>query len=418
MKKSQKSRSLLKKTIGFSFLIFFGQIFGAAVGSGTRSKPQKCILSNGADVVLQEDFRMPTLVIAGIIFHTGSLNVPADKRGITDLIAENLIDENVFLRLRNRGIICKTRVFENHTEILAEMNPENLEFFFQTVCENCFSVTDLEILKKQKIIEAKVKRISFEDAVADEISSRISFGNRRAENVFNEKALLSVSRDDMKKYAEYLNKSHISVIVCGAVGYKNLIKVMQSTVCNLPSGHKVPPLRPFLTDKISAEITLENSRLNRSVQYIYAIARENMPAAESFFCIFDLEAFRFFEKTNDAIHNFHNYASNDGSYRKIVFYPKQDVSTDEFQKMYELFINRICKRGIAKKVISKAAVLKSTASSASDLYDLYLKTRNNHLNEVQEETEINNSKQFSEFCQKNLKQKPVLKIITKYRSDK
>jgi hypothetical protein len=215
-------------------------------------------------------------------------------------------------------------------------------------------------------------------------------------------------------------KCHISVVVSGAVGYKKLIKVLQSTVCNLLPRESVSA--DVCENRIFKEVYIESKYVGRSLHYFYKIPKEDLAPERAFFRIFRYELFDFLQKPGSLISHYScdDIISNGDCIREAIFYPRADVSIADFQRFYENFTDRICRQEITPDVFEKIKTLNdySLQFLMSDLYAVYTKIKNDHLNGVEEELEFNDSKQFNSFGEKILKQNFILKIVTKYRPDK
>jgi predicted Zn-dependent peptidase len=157
------------------------------------------VLSNGVNIVLQENFRMP-VVIVGVIFHTGFFHSPLHKRPITTLIAENFISDVSYMKLLDLGISYQVNVHGTYTEIVAEMNPKHLNRFLQIICENEFVVKDFEVQKKQLLIDGKLARDCHLNEVSSKILAEIHYKNYSANDTFNEAALATLTQKDVEKY--------------------------------------------------------------------------------------------------------------------------------------------------------------------------------------------------------------------------
>jgi hypothetical protein len=158
------------------------------------------------------------------------------------------------------------------------------------------------------------------------------------------------------------------------------------------------------------------------VRYIYKISSEDLVLERAFFRILDHELFDFFKKSNLLISDyaFTDVISNGDGVRQIVFYPKSDVSLVDFQKAYDVFVNRVCDREITSDTFQKIELLNSYSLQflTSDLHAVYAKIKNDYLNGIDEEMEFSESKRFNLFCEKILKQNLILKIVTRYKADK
>jgi hypothetical protein len=301
------------------------------------------------------------------------------------------------------------------------MNPKHINKFFQVICDNEFVVKNFDLLKKQRLIHKQLAYNCRENDVYDKILTEIRYRNFDINNVFNESVFSSITLQDVEDYFDrYYKKCHLSVVVSGAVGYKNLIKVMQSSICNLSPRNAVSS--DLCENKISKEVCIENKYVGRSIRYFYKISKEDLASEDSFFAVLDNELFDFFKKSNSLVSDYCiiDEINNGDCIRQIVFYPKPDVSLEDFQRAYKVFTNRACEREIAADVLEKIKLTKSYSRQflMSDLYFVYSKMKNNLLKGIGEETEISGSKQFNLFSEKFFKQNLILKIITKYKPDK
>ncbi|MDR2781152.1 MAG: hypothetical protein LBB21_01670 [Holosporaceae bacterium] len=401
-------------------LLFFAQSFDCNSFRSSEKKTQKCVLSNGVNVVLYEDFRMP-VVIVGLIFHTGSFDAPDHQKNITSIIAENFIDEITHKKMLDLGISYDVNVSGRYTEVIAKMNPKYITKFLQIMCENEFSLKNFNVLKKQLVINGNLAHNCHQNTVYNKVLTEIRYKNFSVDEVFNEEKLASITFDDVIKYFEkHYKRCHMSIVVSGAIGYKNLIKVLQSTICNRPPSEFVS--NDVCLNQIFKEIYIENKYVSRSVRYFYKISSEDMPLERAFFRIFDSELLDFFKKSNAMISDYScfNIISNGYCIRQIIFYPKPDVSLVDFQKAYDIFVDRICRREIAPDTLKKIKLLDSYAQQflSSDLRAVYLKIRDNYLNGLDEKIDICDTKQFNLFGERILKQNLILKIVTKYKPDK
>ncbi|MDR0678283.1 MAG: hypothetical protein LBF44_01955, partial [Holosporaceae bacterium] len=342
--------------------------------------------------------------------------------GITGIIAENFVNESTHANLLNLGILYEINVHGKYTEFLATINPQHMKNFFQIVCENNFSANDLEIIKKQIILDRRLIHNCFQDVVSNEVFANIKYKNLNIDNAMNEEVFLSISKDDVEKYfRQHYEKCHISIIVIGAIGHKNLIKSLQSTMCSLE------PRQPLMsgghcTNQIPRHVHMENKYVGSSVQYFYKIPREDLASADSFFQIFNQEAFKFFEKTNSMISNYKclDVITDGDRVQQILLLPKFNVSLIDLQKTYDVFVDRICKQEISTAVLAKIKLINDYAKQflSSDLYNTYSKIKNDYLSELDIKTEINASSLFNSLGEKILKRNLILKITTQYKPDK
>jgi predicted Zn-dependent peptidase len=313
-------------------------------------------------------------------------------------------------------------VHGKYTELLAVINPQHIKSFFQIVSENDFSVDNLEVIKKQMIVNSRLIHSCFQNAFSNEISANIKYKNLNIDNVMNEKVFLSISKDDVEKYFEqHYEKCHMSIVVVGAIGHKSLIKSFQSTLCALGARQ---PLMPggHCTNQIFKHIHMENKYVVPLVQYFYKIPGEDLASADSFFQIFNHEAFKFFEKTNSMILGYKclEVVTDGDRVQQVILLPKFNVSLVDLQKAYDVFVDRICKQEISAAVLAKIKLISGYAEQflSSDLPSTYSKIKNNYLSRLDARTAINSPSLFNSLGEKILKRNLILKITTRHKPDK
>jgi len=413
----------------FLFLLLMELCFLPQSGDGSflsnlnrekNNKLQKCVLSNGVDVILHENFSTP-MVMVGIIFHTGTFDVPLDKQGISEIIEENFISKESHVKLMELGISYEVNILGTHTEILAKMNPKHIKKFFQIIMENSFSVENLDLLKKHLIANHKLAHSCREDVVSNLILENIRYAKSNISGTFNEKSLLSISGDDIKNFfEEHYKKCHLSLIINGAIGYKNLIKVLQSTICTLPYPRQQATFGDNYITQTFKSISFKSKYVGRSIRYLYKVSKDDLNRAYSFWEILNYEIFNFFQKSNSMIEKFSsNYVVLNGDcIREIEFHLKSDISLEEFQRSYDVFINRICNQEILQ--ISKSKLFHDYTKEflCANLDVVYSQIKYDFLHEVKEENELSDPKQFMFFCKRILKDNFILKVIAEYKANK
>jgi predicted Zn-dependent peptidase len=379
-------------------------------------------LENGIDVVAHENFCMPSAIV-GIIFHAGSFDAPTRKRGITDLIAANLISKEARAKLAELGISCEVNVRGRYTEILAKINPSRAKEFFRIIFNDNFSPTDFEILKRQIVIEQKLAHNCFEDVVPNEISANIKYKNANIDGAFNEKAFMSISLDDANDHFErYYKKRRVSVVASGAISLDDLVEAARSTTFAMQPRESTFKDFRAAADSSFKEITIASKHVGRTVRYFYKIPKEDLAVADAFFDVLDCELFNFFEKASPTVSHFDSFnaIANGDCVREIVLYPKSDVALADLQKAYEVFVDKICGGKISEDVLADAKKLKDYSKRflAGDLVAVYSKIKNDRLNGLDKEVEIDDPKQFNSLGEKFLKENLILKIVTRYKQDK
>ncbi|MDR0555632.1 MAG: hypothetical protein LBG20_01300 [Holosporaceae bacterium] len=401
-------------------LLFFQISFGEPSRKSAETRVKKCVLSNGVNMVLHENFRMP-VVIVGMILHTGYFNTPRSKQGITDLIEENFISPITHLQLQELGISCTVHVDGSYTEIFAIMNPKHLKNFFQIIEGNEFAPRNLDILKKHIITKKKLIHSCFLDAISNEITANIGYKTANVDGIFNEKIFSTISEKDLREYFDqHYKTSRISLVVVGAIGYKNLIKVLQSTVCSWSSGES--PLGDLCTNTITREIKIRSKYVGRTLLYLYKIPWDDLPQADAFFDLLDLQVFRYLQKAYPVVASYAslNVISNGDCIYQVILRPKSDVSMDELQQKWEILIDRVSRQEMNSEFFETGQQWKRNSQQImyTDWWLIYQKIKYNLLNRIETEVEINSSKQFNSLGEKILKNSMILKIDVQNRMDR
>ncbi|MDR0968157.1 MAG: hypothetical protein LBL99_00800, partial [Holosporaceae bacterium] len=261
----------------------------------------------------------------------------------------------------------------------------------------------------------------FEDEILNEISANIKFEGSNVDGAFNEKAFATISVSDVEECFERLyKKCPISIVASGAVNIADLTGALRSTTFTMEP--RKPAFRDHrVADQLPKEINIESKYVGRAARYFYKVPKEDIALANAFFEVLSYELFNYLEKANPMILDFGNFnaLSNGDCVRQIVLYPKSDVALVDLQKAYEVFIDRICSQIISTGALSKVKTFKKYAERfiAEDLYAVYLKIKNDRLNGVDREIDLNDPKQFSSVGEK-LKKNLIIKIVSRYKPDK
>jgi predicted Zn-dependent peptidase len=383
-------------------------------------------LVNGVHVSFYEDFRMP-LVTVGIIFHAGNVDAP-DKSGVAQAVAENIINRRTHRRLVELGISYNVNASHECTEIVAEMSPRALLAFLRIMCEVMRSpirVENLDVYKKQVAINHRLEVYCKEKAVNDNICAAID-----PRMVFNEHAFSAITEDDVVAFFDkYCRRANISVIVIGAVGYKNLIKNLQTSVSRLP---KITKRRPVSVGKItSVEMRLESKYSSNCLMFAYALPQqEDIAMGDVFSSVSQYEMFRFFRKFHDLISFFSISDALCGGYvvKFLTIFPKGDISLVDLNRMYDVFVNRISCVPLTDETLSEIALREKfrTKSRLTDFADIYDSIKHNSIaggdiNSLQtlpERIKKTDPEQLRLFIEKVFRQYSAAKLLTQYRLDK
>ncbi|MDR1375241.1 MAG: insulinase family protein [Holosporaceae bacterium] len=417
---------MIKKILS-ALLIFFQTIWCGQ--TAPKVKFAECIIDDGSAVILCENFRMP-IVVVGLLFDVGSLDAPLNKFGVAEIVAENMINSKAQEQLRSLGISCSAIASETYTEVLAEMHPKYVKKFFEIMRENFskFSVTNLEIQKKQMIVDRRLADYYSEDIVKNEIFSHIKLKNKNAANqIFKEKSLQSITEGDVKQFFanNYLD-CHLAIIVSGALNLQNLLE-------NLPpmktQRHRRGITDDFCKNDAFRNVLLESKHIGRSLRYFYKIpSKQNNNLSDIFFCLFNCEVFKFFKKMNPLLvdYRIRSILDHGDCLQEVCLYPREDVTLDQLQKAYDFFVNRIRKTPFSRESFAKIARMGDYEHRflCSSPQELYLKVRNLHMagkniNSIYKiEDNIKNvrSQALKAFGEKVLGENLIFKITTKYNA--
>lgn len=394
--------------------------------SFSEKKVKEFTLRNGINVILHEDFRMP-IVLVGVIFHVGSVDAPIDKSGITEIVAANLINKKTHNSFIKSGISFETTAFCEYTEIFAKMNPKKIKEFFNQICFlfSDIHVENLDMYKKQMIIENKLNNCSLNNALADNI-----FSNIDSRNILNESSLLSITNDDVISfYAEKFQTCKVTIIVVGSVDYRNLIKTLRASISNI-SDRKQKIITKNNNRKYR-DILLESKYTRNSARYIYSLpSYENKKLEEVFLSVLHDEVFRFFCKNHSLLsyYNMENVFNRGDGVWLFSLFPKKDISINELQKFYNVFIKKMITIPLEPKRLSRIAALKKMETQIlfSNLFAVYQNVKNAYMRKldltsiytISDDIKQSDSEMIRSFAEKFFHKDLFSTVITRFRSDK
>jgi predicted Zn-dependent peptidase len=394
-----------------------------------EKKVQECILQNGVRVVLHEDFKMPMVVI-GIVFHLGKAEAPPNKFGMIDLIEKKLINSELHDVFYDLGINYCTSSDYFCTKIVASMNPESARDFFIQMCKVMLeiSVEDLEICKKQLVLEYKLSSYCGQDALANNIAANVQFSNGNTLPMFQEQELNSITESDVKLfYKNNFRYCPVTVIVSGAIGYKSLLKMLHNSFSNLPRRRARSSI-PLATSSLK-DVLLENKFMGNAIIYAYALSPdENMKFGNFFDHILLHEMKKYFNGIYKIANcSLDDIGQNGWSIKLITLERRSTVSLEGLSDIYRAFIKRICALGISPESLKKVAARKRvydciTFANLGDAYHsmLYECLANRDINGTYfsaDGLEAINLKEFRAFVENFFQQNALFKIMTKFKLD-
>jgi predicted Zn-dependent peptidase len=220
----------------------------------------------------------------------------------------------------------------------------------------------------------------------------------------------------------------MSVIVCGSVGHKNLMKELQTSIAKLPKrkGAIVAKYKCSTTK----DILISNKYCGNAIAYSYVIPREeNRKFGSVFFEIMSHEMFKFFCKSQSMLSSYgiNNIFLCGNNVRLVSLCPKKDVSLDRTEKMYNLFINRMSSVAVSQQLLAEIAANvnlrnRVALSSLMDVYDAikdaYLAGCDvNFLHNGSNAIKNADPKSVKSFAEKFLLKNPIAKITTRFKLD-
>ncbi|MDR2068004.1 MAG: hypothetical protein LBP41_03385 [Holosporaceae bacterium] len=425
----------MKKTL--AVLLFLSQIMWRgesssetnAINDSFSNKFAEYVIEDGSVATMCENFRVP-IVLVGLVFDVGSLDAPLNKFGVAEIVANNIIHSETKKQLRSLGVSYRITVSETYTEILAEMHPKHIKRFFQIMRENLskFSVTNLKVLKKQMVIDYRLVDYYSENIVKNAIFSHTELKDKNAAHqIFNEKSLQSISEEDVKQFFHnnYFN-CHLAIIVSGASNLQDLLE-------NLPlmriNNRRRGISRDFCENQGFKDIFLESKYIGRSLRYFYKISGEdNNDLFNVFFCIFNYEIFKFFEKMHPLLAGYevNDILDHGDCLRGICLHPRGDVSLEKLRMMYEIFVERMRKKLFSREFLAKVAQISDyqyrfLSVSPRDLYikmrDTYMSGRGvNSIYKIQDKIKSAHPQTLRTFAEKILGKNLIFRITTRYNA--
>lgn len=342
---------MLKKLISIVILFFF-QISSFA-STISEADFKKITLSNNINVSFYENFRSPAVVV-NVTFHIRKFEEQLNKYAIREIIAANLVDEKIHNKLLQIGAEYKVSVSNFGIEFFARVNSENLKELFLLIYEIAskenINIIQLDAFKSALKIKEKISAIFKLRAVQDNVFSLFD-----KKWPYDETSLNLTTEYDVIDFMNHIRNCHISIAVCGAVGYKNLLKILQSSVSNLSFREKKTEYKEKITPP-KCKIHIENKYTNNSILYFYYLPNINKKDLQIFWAIVQSEIFKFMMKANKSIQTYYiNQSSNiDGLY-SLVLIPKSDISIERVKELYKAFTNRMCNISLSSERISEIA---------------------------------------------------------------
>ncbi|MDR1361881.1 MAG: hypothetical protein LBJ16_01540 [Holosporaceae bacterium] len=396
---------------------------------GVKELP-KCTLSNDVNVVLHEDFKMNCLLI-GVVLHVGNQDVPPNKFGIIDIIAHNIIPAKMHDALRRLGITYEVCTGDFCVQILANINPKRTKDFLDIIysCLVGISVENLESYRKYAATLQQLMTCVAANALDYNIVAGVKFANRYPRSFFSEKYMDAISAQEVENfYRTHFQACPISIIACGAIGFKGLIKMLRgSSFSKLSKRRKyvVPDLQKLGSYR---DITLENKHMRNGIIYGYLLdAEENKQFGNVFNKLLAHEMFKHFKKTYPLIMGYEvtDAGISNGRLKLVKLYPRSDVPLASLENAYRLFEKKACSVEYAPEFFSKIAYEQSVTrriflTNLQEAYAAILKACLRGENIANSEATKNsqaNPTEIKKFLGKVFNKEKIFKITTKFKAD-
>lgn len=356
---------------------------------------KKISLSNNIDVTFFENFRSPIIVV-NITFHIKNTNEPLNKMGINRIIAENLINEDMHKKFIKCGARYTIKNTNNGIEIHATLNPKQLKNFFlliYDIASNSIHLSNFDMLKKDIQIHEKLCTIYKSNDIIDNVFSCIN-----TRNIYNDSAFNSIEKKDVETFFDNnFPYCHISIVLCGAVGYKSLLKILQSSISNLPIRDE-KPVYIKQNSHIIRSILLENKYTINSARYVYTVIHENKKSLQIFWEIFRHEMFRILRKANKIAYKCvitFIPTQKDNVYMVSIF-PKKDIAIDHLKNAYFYLTHRMSHVPITPERASEIAEISAMEKQLlfSNLNYVCSVLQKSYMNEIDIDSVINMSKEI------------------------
>lgn len=415
-------------------------------------------LGNLLEIIIHRDPRMPT-VVASLVFNSGSIEAPAHKSGIAELVASNLISKDMRRKFMKAGIDCSVKCEEAFTEIRAHMHPKRLKKFFEICRDVAKSISvdskNLEIQKKRMLIANDEENANKVNALHDNIRSLYM-----PQTIFNEESLKSISVDDIKCFFEKNYKNNVVLFnLCGDVDWvptqdqkKNLLeryhdmadqsadarkdRVTSSEVSSSLLSFGGRCYRQRIFPEVSAEvleapsIQISNKHVGDSLRYLYFV--NDQRDKQLLFVLIDLlnyEMLRYFRRAYSAVNEASAYTafSREDEVLSVVLYPKVDVSLRELDRIYNIFIKKLTKLAPKKEILQRIyqrrkisfdVLLGDLSEINSYIASAYISGTFNDRFFPHNAIESANPEDIRKLAEKVLLHQMISKVVTRYRSDK
>lgn len=385
------------------------------------------VLPDGTDVIIYENSVSPAVMV-GFVFDFGQIDVPAEKCGIERFIFANIIGDKTHLELQNAGISCSKRIDKEYSEIVAILQPKDLKDFFRLMRRNLanFSVRNFEYIKQKILLHEKLNFCSHKNEDVDLVFSSVDIVGKNTCSMFNRDAFERISAKDVTEfYTDVFAKSHMSIIICGAIDKRTAKNIITSAMGNLPAKNKMD--KNICEKHLFKNIYAENKFLSPSLHFGYKISKNiDEKIKEMSVRVFSYEMFRFLAVAySDVLAcGVQDLILKGDNVFDVCLIPKSDVSLNQLENIYSVFTRHLQhKHFTEEEICSLIPMIKNsytfTLNDLSEMYQ-YLKKQilsSNDVNSIlSNDAELKkvSVKQIEEFFKDKLFSNPLYKVRTQY----
>ena len=300
------------------------------------------------------------------------------------------------------------------------MHPKNLDNALKRIAKRVIATKDISYLKQQLLIENNIDKINDSTVLHDLKCGLLSRDSSSL--IFNEDELNNLNNEDVYSFLKQYNTCNIRIIICGSISYKGLMKSMRNSIHHM---HKCNQLKSRETNLNSYKtVYIEGKHRNNAI-YLCYLYSETFAKMQVYFAIFNALLENKLMGEYQYIIDYNN-EQHDTNLQIISLYPKFDISLNELQKIWNVFVLNIINfdlSDVLKNEISMRQKLSENIAT-TNLDQIYFLIKNALLNnidiknifDISSEITKMNSNEFNDISKKILEKNLLLKIVEKYRA--
>lgn len=404
------------------FFIALSLIYSIGVSANpTESKLYEVKLSNGINIVLYENFNFP-VVMVGVLYDVGAIEASKAAFAVNYFVENSLFSPSIKYDLIENGISYSVNVHAGYTELTAVMQPKSVSAFFQDVVSVSPKVTNFDYTKEQIKLQDKLQKITDADAIYN--YSMGLLGNDTSKLIFNETNLAELTNKDLSKFLEKYCTCNIRIIVCGAISHRGLLRALKNSVLKMKTRRQLTS--KYLEKKALRTVLIEGHLRENSLKMYYLVP-SSFSKSRAYWAIFSklMEDFFQGEYAYASYFDSSSYLYYGNYVQAISLWPKEDVSLNQLQKLYDAFVIKILHEPPSSNFLLQVAnthkdYIHCMKNDLFGVYELIKKSLFNggniknifeYTDDITEMTPNNFINISSDIIDKNY----VLKVIEKYK---